>query len=95
MNMSEEQEIRNYALCFASAIEDAVRNDENENNLEVSDKNATEVMTGAILGTWFAFNRLTGNKYSYMEFTHAANQLVVQYLMKLGDVVPEKTTFNR
>lgn len=95
MNMSKEQEIRNYALCFASAIEDVVRNDENENYIKVSDKNATEVMTGLILGAGFAFNRLTGSKCNYLEFTHVANQLVVQYLMEHGDVATEKTTFNR
>lgn len=36
--MDKEKEIQNYALCFASAIEDVVRNDENENYIEVSDK---------------------------------------------------------
>ena len=92
--MDKEKEMQNYALCFASAIEDVVRNDENENYIEVSDKNATEVMTGLILGAGFAFNRLTGSKCNYLEFTHVANQLVVQYLMKHGDVATEKTTFN-
>lgn len=51
-------------------------------------------MTGLILGAGFAFNRLTGSKCNYLEFTHVANQLVVQYLMKHGDVATEKTTFN-
>ena len=92
--MSKEKEIQNYALCFASAIEDVVRDEDNENYIEVNNENATEIMTGLILGAGFAFNRLTGSKCDYLEFTHVANQLVVQYLMKHGNVATEKTTFN-
>ena len=32
--MSKEKEIQNYALCFASAIEDVVRDEDNENYIE-------------------------------------------------------------
>ena len=55
--MSKEKEIQNYALCFASAIEDVVRDEDNENYIEVNKENATEVMTGLILGAGFALNR--------------------------------------
>ena len=62
--MSKEKEIQNYALCFALAIEDVVRDEDNENYIEVNDENATEVMTGLILGAGFAFNGLTGSKFN-------------------------------
>jgi hypothetical protein len=91
--MDKQKEIQNYILRFASAIEDVVVNKENENYIEIDDKNATEVMTGLILGAGFAFNRLTGNECNYLEFTHIANQLVVQYLMRHGDV-GDKKVFN-
>lgn len=92
--MNKEKEIQNYALCFASAIEDVVRDEDNQNYIEVNDKNVTEVMTGLILGAGFAFNRMTGSECNYLEFTHVANQLVVQYLMKHGSVETEETIFN-
>lgn len=89
--MNKEKEIHNYAFCFASAIENVVRDEDNENYIEIDDKNATEVMTGLILGTGFAFNRLTGSNSNYLEFTHIANQLVVQYLMKHGEISNKET----
>lgn len=89
--MDKEKEIQNYALCFASAIENVVRDEDNENYIEVDDENATEVMTGLILGAGFAFNRLTDSNSNYLEFTHIANQLVVQYLMKHGEVSGKST----
>lgn len=89
--MDKEKEIQNYALCFASAIENIVRDKDNENYIEVDDENATEVMIGLILGVGFAFNRLTGNYSNYLEFTHIANQLVVQYLMEYGKVADKNT----
>lgn len=91
--MDKQKEIQNYLLRFASAIEDVVVNKENENYIEIDDKNATEVITGLILGAGFAFNRLTGSECNYLEFTHIANQLVVQYLMQHGDV-GDKKVFN-
>lgn len=93
MIMSDKNRIQNHALCFAQAIEDVVKNDENDNYIEINNENATEVITGLILGAGFAFNRLTGSNCNYLEFTHVANQLVVQYLMKNGDISDEKTTF--
>lgn len=84
--MDKEKEIQNYALCFASAIENVVGDEDNENYIEVDNENVTEVMTGLILGAGFVFNRLTGSDSNYLEFTHIANQLVVQYLMKYGEV---------
>lgn len=84
--MDKEKEIQNYALCFASAIENVVGDEDNENYIEVDNENVTEIMTGLILGAGFAFNRLTGSDSNYLEFTHIANQLVVQYLMKYGEV---------
>lgn len=92
--MDKEKEIQNYALCFASAIENVVRDEDNENYIEVDDENATEVITGLILGAGFVFNRLTGSNSNYLEFTHIANQLVVQYLMKYGEVSDKETNNN-
>jgi len=89
--MDKEKEIQNYALCFASAIENVVRDKDNENYIKVDDENATEVMIGLILGAGFAFDRLTGSNNNYLEFTHIANQLVVQYLMKYGKVADKST----
>lgn len=89
--MDKEKEIENYALCFASAIENVVGDEDNENYIEVDNENVTEVMTGLILGAGFAFNRLTGSDSNYLEFTHIANQLVVQYLMKYGEVSDKGT----
>lgn len=92
--MNKEKEIQYYALCFILAIEDMVSNNDNENYIEVNNENATEVMTGLILGAALVFNKLTRGKVDYLEFTHVANRLVVQYLMKYGGLEAEPTVFN-
>lgn len=38
MIMSDKNRIQNHALCFAQAIEDVVKNDENDNYIEISNE---------------------------------------------------------
>ncbi|WP_455670482.1 hypothetical protein [Phocaeicola faecalis] len=87
--MNKEKRIQTYALYFAQAIEDVVRDEDNEYHIEVDNNNVTDIMTGLIIGTGLAFNRMTGREDNMLEFTHTANRLIVQYLMDAGTLSKE------
>lgn len=88
--MDKREEITNYALCFAEAITEVLREEDSANYIEIKNDNATDVMTGLVLGTGIAFSRLTDAKCNHLEFTHLANRLVVQFLMKYGELTKDE-----
>lgn len=84
--MDNKKSIQEYALYFACAIEEVIKNEDNVVHIKVDEDNITDVATGIVFGAAIAFNRLTGREDTYLEFTHMANMLVVQYLMQYGSI---------
>lgn len=71
-----------YAATITDTLLSLVDPD-NENSLYDLDKiDATKFFTGMVQACAVVYSRLTGDYKTFLEFTHLANALIVQELMK-------------
>jgi len=82
----KQQEMLKYSSLISSAIMDIFTDEESQYHIEIDDENATDVITSMVFAITLVFNKLSAQDLNYLEFTHMANSLVVQYLLKYGKV---------
>jgi hypothetical protein len=81
---NKRDSIINYAAAVADTIASIFKNEEDINitHYDLDTINATEFFTGAITGLGILYNQLTGDDKNSLQFTHLANQLIVQDLLR-------------
>ena len=81
-----ENKTADYAILVYRQIVDMINNEDSENYIELNEENLTDFFTALTMGCSVLFNKLTGDKKSYLEYTYIVNQLIVQYIMDKSSV---------
>lgn len=74
-------------LHFAAALSDVYKEDDEKEGLalaplEMKEDGLTEDFTAMIYAQWVLYRRVTGDDIDILGFTHVANRLVFQQVMK-------------
>jgi hypothetical protein len=70
-----------YTMSIIQAVDALFDEDSELKRYDFKSLDATKFFTAYIIAGNFIFNKFTGNNKNNLEFTHLANQLIVQNLL--------------
>jgi predicted GNAT superfamily acetyltransferase len=82
--MTKQEEM---VFTVTTAINKLFDPESEEQRYSWKDIDLTDFFTAYVKAGGYIYNRITGDDKNYLEFTHVANQLIVQDLMEKKDEV--------